>query len=329
MMQNSLAVVLGAYMIFSLIVIWAGYRHLIRKFNRIMEQVNDAVQSLIDNTPYLPFEQNQDDLLGKFQTQLLKLYRILNSYEERERLLRNSLEENISNVAHQINTPVTNVRLYSGFLLQENLSKEERSRFAGLLVRQAEKLEWLGESFGKAARLESGLIVLHPHRQEVLPALLEAIDQVSLRAEERGNDIVLKGKQNLTAVFDRKWTTEVFFNLLDNAVKYSDRGTGITVEILDCGMYVRVNVKDRGIQILEEDYSKIFRRFYRCGNVEKQEGVGLGLYLARLIVEEQGGYLKVFCTHEAETGFAVFLYRENSLEERNQPSDFMEKSFGI
>lgn len=200
--------------------------------------------------------------------------------------------------------------MYSEFLKEDSLTPEEYQHFADNLGRQAQKLSWLGEGFAKVSRLETGIISLNPEVQPVLPVLLPAIDQVSLKAEQHENDIRLEGNQNLKAYLDRKWTEEVFFNLLDNAVKYSDPGSAILVEMLEYEMYVRINVCSRGQKIEREEFSKLFQRFYRGRDVKDQEGVGLGLYLAREIVRGEQGYMKGEYNPERGNVFSVFLLRK-------------------
>ncbi len=289
-----------------------------KQINDTMTQVNDTILSLIDGQPIENFDENEDSLLGKFQMQILKLYKILQSFKDREKVLRKQISKNISNLTHQINTPITNIQMYSSFLNQEELSNEEQKVFIDNINLQAEKLSWLGESFSKISRLETGIIILHPAENELLSAILPAINQAALKAQEHGNEIILKGKQSLTAYFDKKWTEEVFFNLLDNAVKYSDRGSKITIEMIPYDLYVRINIKSTGIKISKEEHTKIFHRFYRGENVISQEGVGLGLYLVRKILEEEKAYIKVetritkSTLADGEVVFSVFLLKEEN-----------------
>ena len=286
--------------------LWRCHR-LTQRVRLGMEQVNDVIEGLIHHKKPTEFSEAGDTLLGKFQHGIFQLYGILCSYEERERRQKEELGSAISDLVHQMNTPIANIRLYSGFLEDTELSAGERQAFAKSIARQAEKLAWLGESFGKLSRLETGIIKLQPVKQPVLPALLGAIDQITLKAKENGNDIRLSGNQKLTAVFDRKWTEEVFYNLLDNAVKYGNRDSAITTCLMEGEIYVRIDVVNEGPQIPEKEYPKIFRRFYRGEAAGQQAGVGLGLYLAREIVREQGGYIKAAGRPDGRTVFSVYL----------------------
>lgn len=305
---QAVLIILGiVFLMVLLTYVW--YRRLREKVNTTMEQVDATIDGLIHHRRPQYFSETEDSLLGKFQSEILQLHDMLTSYESREKELRESLSGSISDLVHQINTPITNIRMYSGFLQDGGLTDEEQRQFAIKIQKQADKLSWLGEGFAKVSRMESGIISLQPEVQKILPILLRAIDQVTLKAQEHGNEIALEGDQKQEAYLDAKWTEEVFYNLLDNAVKYSDEGSRIVVAMTRYEMYIRVDVRNCGLKIEKEEYPKVFQRFYRSGQVQEQEGVGLGLYLAREIVRGQQGYMKVGRNEVGETVFSVFLRR--------------------
>lgn len=295
----------------------ALYHHwLSGKVDKTMEQVDDTINSLITHHEQHYFSEAEDSLLGKFQHEIMQLHDMLCSYEEQEKLLRGELNSSISDLVHQINTPITNIKMYSNFLLDEDLDASKRELFICNIQKQAEKLSWLGEGFAKLSRLETGIIRLQPEYQEILPVLLRAIDQVTLNAQQHGNDVRLTGDNKLQAYFDGKWMEEVFYNLLDNAVKYSDAGSAITVEMLKYELYARINIVNDGIKIAVDEYAKVFQRFYRGKAVKDQDGVGLGLYLAREIVGGQQGYIKVEKGLDGATVFSVFLLNSDLKPEK-------------
>jgi len=156
--------------------------------------------------------------------------------------------------------------------------------------------------------LETGILTLHPVPGPVDPMLEEAAAQFAPRAA--GKEIALTlARSGAAAVFDPKWTAEAVCNLLDNAVKYTSPGGRVTVQVVPYEMFCRIMVSDTGPGIPEEEQAKIFQRFYRAPNAHDEEGVGVGLYLAREIVRGQGGYLKVDCPEEGGAVFSLFLPR--------------------
>lgn len=234
------AVILILAVVLALVLL--RYKKMEKFADRAMIQANDIMEQLILGREVKYFSENEDSLLGKFQARAGRLYDIHSAQEQREKELRDQISRSVSDLVHQINTPIANIKMYSEFLKEDSLTTEERRHFADNLERQARKLSWLGEGFAKVSRLETGIISLKPELQPVLPVVLSAVDQVSLKAEQHGNDICLEGRQDLKACLDRKWTEEVFFNLLDNAVKYSAPESRILVELLEYEMYIRINV---------------------------------------------------------------------------------------
>lgn len=301
------AVILILAVVLALVLL--RYKKMGKFADRAMIQANDIMEQLILGREVKYFSENEDSLLGKFQARAGRLYDIHSAQEQREKELRDQISRSVSDLVHQINTPIANIKMYSEFLKEDSLTTEERRHFADNLERQARKLSWLGEGFAKVSRLETGIISLKPKLQPVLPVVLSAVDQVSLKAEQHGNDICLEGRQDLKACLDRKWTEEVFFNLLDNAVKYSAPESRILVELLEYEMYIRINVCSQGTKVEREEFARVFQRFYRGRNAEEQEGVGLGLYLAREIVNGQRGYMKGEYELEKGNVFSVFLRR--------------------
>lgn len=280
-----------------------------RLVNQTMEQVDETIAALLDGRQAAYFDPNADTLLGKFQTQIMALYQMLAATRQREQELRQQMESATSDLVHQLNTPITNITLYGEFLLGEELTEQQRRHFTEAIVSQAEKLGFLGEGLAKVSRLENDVIHLKPVPGPLLAPVLAAIDQVQAKAKTCGNTIILAGDQSLIARHDRKWTEEALYNLLDNAVKYSDDGTPITVTMTSYDIFVRIDVQNFGLTLKQEDYAKVFQRFYRASEAANLDGVGLGLYLAREIIRGQGGYIKASQTPDGQTRFSVFLLK--------------------
>lgn len=215
----------------------------------------------------------------------------------------------IADISHQTKTPIANILIYTELLKEQELSDEARQSVT-LLESQTQKLNFLIASLVKLSRLETGIITLHPRENYVAGLLEEAYRQFHHKAEEKGLYLRVKtqGIQETTAVFDEKWTREALGNVIDNAVKYTKTG-GVTVSIKPYEMFVGIEVADTGIGISEEEQAKIFGRFYRTVEVSGEEGVGIGLYLTRQILQMEGGYIKVVSEAGKGTKFTLYLLR--------------------
>ena len=306
--QGAPVIILGLTLA-AAVQVWAAFTRIRREVDGTLSQVDDTIRSLLEGRQEQYFSPNEDTLLGKFQTEIAALYELLTAGKAREEAAREELERTISHLVHQLNTPITNIRLYSNFLLEEDLTAQERQRFAQHIQAQAEKVSFLGEGFAKLSRLETGIMRFKVEHQPILPMVLAAIDGASAKASAHGNTIVLTGDQQLAARFDPKWTQEALFNVLDNAVKYSDSHTTIAVEMTAYELFVRISVTDSGQALAAEEYAQVFQRFYRSEAVREQEGVGLGLYLAREILRSQGGYIKAESLHDGRVRFSLYLLK--------------------
>lgn len=311
------AVLYGAM---NLLVLTAVYFVLSRHVRSALYALGDMMEELINGhepeegnmnlSDIMKFPVAEDTILSKLQGQILKLYDILRAHEEQERKLRKQLDENIGNLVHQINTPITNIRLHVGFLKRDDLTAQERDRFLHCMEEQADKLFWMGESFSRISRLETGIIRLKPKKQEIESVVLSAVDQVMIKAERKRMEITLSGKTQVSALIDSKWTTEALFNILDNAVKYGMPGTKIEIAITELVSYVSLAIRNRSEKAISpNEYPLLFKRFYRGKSNADVEGVGLGLYIARRILEDEKAYIQAGNTSDGRTEFVVCLYK--------------------
>lgn len=121
--------------------------------------------------------------------------------------------------------------MYCGFLERDTFSPGEREKICRIIDSQVEKLGWFGDGFTKAIRLEEDMMQMRPTEQPILETVLAAIDQIAWKAEQNGQEICLERAQDICGVYDRRWTEEALFNLLDNAVKYGEKGQGSVFSI--------------------------------------------------------------------------------------------------
>ena len=213
----------------------------------------------------------------------------------------------IGDISHQTKTPIANLLLYAQLLEEQDLPPESRA-YVSALEGQAEKLRFLIDALVKTSRLETGVLAMTPKRHGLQQLLEDAAAQAAPRAEARGIALTVE-PAGLTARFDPKWTAEALYNLVDNAVKYTPTGGSVTLRAVGYELFCRIDVTDTGPGIPEAEQAKIFQRFYRSPAVSEEEGVGIGLYLARQIAAGQGGYLKVTSRPGEGSTFSLFLPR--------------------
>jgi hypothetical protein len=298
------AAVAGAFLL-----ILCGLNYLqYRIDDRYISGVTDDLSRLCDNLTTLEeheiFPENEDTMLSKLQSKIIKLVRILKHKNERSLSEQENIKSLVSDISHQLKTPIANLKMYTEFL-EGNIGEEQRKEYVEIIKMSVERLNFLSESMIKISRLESGLINLRPQMQSLNETVMVSIKNVFAKAKAKDIEITYLG-ENTEVFHDKRWTAEAVFNLLDNAVKYGRSGTKIALSVKKYGMFSAVEVVDENEPIPEEERSKIFSRFYRGRNAVKTEGIGVGLYLAREIVVKQGGYVNLSSSEKGNV-FAVFL----------------------
>ena len=200
--------------------------------------------------------------------------------------------------------------LYSELLSDANLPAEQQSNVDAIRA-QAEKLRFLIASLVKLSRLENGILTLTPEHTPLQSMLEQIGDSYKKKAEAKGLEFVVN-PTDATARMDEKWTTEAISNIVDNAIKYTKEGY-VHINVQPYELFTRIDTSDTGIGISEEEQAQVFGRFYRSQRNKDSEGVGIGLFLAREIISQEGGYIKLYSNEEGTT-FSVFLPRGEILQ---------------
>lgn len=258
------------------------------------------------------FPENEDTLCSKLQSKIIKLVKILKKRQETAILEQNNIKTLVSDISHQLKTPIANLVMYSEFLEDTSLSKEKQREYIHTIRLCVDRLNFLSESMIKLSRLESGLIHLNQKEQSFNETVLKAVKDIYAKAKNKGTEIIYHEENNIILPHDRNWTAEAIFNLLDNAVKYSRPDTKIHLTVKSFGMFAAVEVADENTPIPKEEQNKIFSRFYRGTNSHNTEGIGVGLYLTREIAIQSGGYLNLRTTEQGNV-FSLTLYSKRLL----------------
>ena len=215
----------------------------------------------------------------------------------------------VTDISHQLKTPVS--ALKSCFIMSMESEGEEQANFLKACTRQIERLERLMETLIQVARMEQGMIRVQPVETSLTDILVEAVNIVYHKAKDKAIQFDTEDVegQEYTVAADPKWSAEAFANLLDNAVKYSPAGSRIRIRVQKLYSFIEIAIEDEGIGVPKEEQTLIFRRFYRgrSTSVKKEDGWGIGLYLSRKILEEEGGSLFMRQGRERGSIFIVHL----------------------
>lgn len=250
---------------------------------------------------------DKETLFSRISHRLSRLYDIMQENSRKVDEERQELQRLVSDISHQVKTPVSNLKMVTDTLLTKSVTDQERIDFLQGIRSQSDKLDFLFQALVKTSRLETGAIRLEKKDCLLFDTLAQAMSGIVYSAEKKDIIVTVDCPEDLYLSHDSKWTAEALFNLLDNAVKYTLTGGRISVSVEQWEMYIKLNVTDTGKGISEGNQASIFRRFYREEEVHDESGVGIGLYLAREIITRQGGYIKVISEIGKGSTFSVFL----------------------
>ena len=278
-----------------------------KRLSQFTSDLCQTMDSMISGGQEPARAEDRETIFARISYRLSRLYNILQENRRRVDEERRELQTLVSDISHQVKTPVANLKMVTDTLLAKPVTEQERREFLQGIRSQTDKLEFLVQSMGKASRLETGAVTLEKKDAPLLDTLAQAMSGIVYGAEQKGISVEVQCPDDLRVSHDSKWTAEALFNLLDNAVKYTPAGGKISVSVEQWEMYVKLDVADAGRGIPESRQAAIFRRFYREEEVHDQPGVGIGLYLAREIISRQGGYIKVASEVGRGSTFSVFL----------------------
>ena len=280
-----------------------------RRLSQFTSDLCQTMDSMITGGEEPAKAEDRETIFARVSYRLSRLYGVLQENRRQASDERRELQTLVSDISHQVKTPVANLKMVTDTLLAKPVTEQERQEFLQGIRSQTDKLEFLFQALVKTSRLETGAIRLEKKDGLLIDTLAQAMSGIVYGAEKKGIAVSVQCPEDLRVSHDSKWTAEALFNLLDNAVKYTPAGGQISVSVEQWEMYVKLDVADTGKGIPESSQAAVFRRFYREEEVHDQPGVGIGLYLAREIITQQGGYIKVTSELGKGSTFSVFLPR--------------------
>lgn len=236
--------------------------------------------------------------------------------KERLKEEENSTKAMITDISHQLKTPLASLRMCHELAVGDRQTKEEREEFQEREEREIEKLENLLKELVNLSRLETHMIQLKPRAGSIKKTIAAAVSQIYMKAKDKDIRIQADIGEDQEICHDPGWTEEALVNVFDNAVKYSGEHTVVTIRVKPLITYVMIEIEDEGIGIRKDELQKIYQRFYRGRDAAKisEEGAGVGLYLARMILERQGGSISAKQKRGNGTVFRITLPRVQFLQ---------------
>ncbi|MBT9776006.1 sensor histidine kinase [Clostridium sp. MCC353] len=276
----------------SLSVLAAVFLYL-RKENRILDEGAAGIEAYLAGNRETRIECDREGSLYKLFHAVNTLAAVLNTQAEKEEHVKDFLKNTISDISHQLKTPIAAMSIYNGILQEETMDQPAIHEFVVKSELELDRIDMLVQNLLKITRLDAGSIQMELSFENISGLMKGIRRQFEYRAGREKKAIVLSGSENAFLSCDKTWMTEAVSNLVKNALDHTEEGGLIEIEWKELPAVTQIVVKDNGCGIHPEDIHHIFKRFYRSRFSKDTQGVGLGLPLAKAIVEEQGGSITV------------------------------------
>lgn len=274
------------------VILIFGYGYF-KEQNEVMETAVSQIKEYISGNHEARIDCDEEGEVYRLFHEVNSLVTILNAHVEQERRSKQFLKNTISDISHQLKTPLAALNIYNGLLQGEAVDVPEIQEFTSLSEKELDRINTLVQNLLKITKLDAGSIVLEKKPEDVAEMMNNVELRFSYRAEQEQKKLVLFGEEDIFLSCDRDWILEAVDNIVKNAMDHTKSGDTIEIKWRKSASIVQIQIKDNGSGIHPEDLYHIFKRFYRSRFSKDQQGIGLGLPLAKMIIEAHNGTIEV------------------------------------
>lgn len=262
----------------------------------IIEKANSSINAFMSGDDAVRIDCNEEGSLFKLFASVNAMATSLSSHIEKEKHNKEFLKNTISDISHQLKTPLSALKMYNEIIEDEITNKETVKKFTSKTENALERMEILIKNLLKLAKLDSGSIMLNKKEENMKNLIQDSVFNLETRAKNERKSIIFNGLDNDVLYCDREWIIEAISNIVKNALDHMDEGGQVNIEWKETAAVTKIIIKDNGKGIHPEDIYHIFKRFYRSRFSQDTQGIGLGLPLAKSIVEAHDGNIAVKST---------------------------------
>ena len=276
-----------------------------REQNKNMEEAIEQIRDYISGNRNARIECDDEGELYRLFHEVNSLVSIINAHAENEGRSKKFMKDTLSDISHQLKTPLAALNVYNGLMQDETADISTLREFTELSEQELDRMETLVQNLLKIAKLDAGTILIDKAIENV-SEIMGCIEQhFTYQAGQEEKNLIFSGKDTITLFCDRNWLTEAISNIVKNAFDHTKKGAAIRVEWRAFASVVQIIVQDNGSGIHPEDLPHIFKRFYRSRFSRDTQGIGLGLPLAKAIIEAHNGTIEVDSILGAGTTFTI------------------------
>ena len=279
------SILINLFITYLLYKMLSRYRKKIINVTKYVEDINNHNYTLLIN-------ENDEGELSKLRNELYKITVTLKEGNINVSKQKESLKEALSDISHQIKTPLTSINILLDSLDNPDMDPKTRNEFLSEIQSQVSKIEFLTLTLLKLARFDTNTIKFKREKINIYQLLKDVLDNVSILLEVKNITLNINCSKKITFKGDYKWELEALTNIVKNAIEYSYDNSKIDINVLDNALYTKINIQDYGCGIPQNEISHIFERFYK-GKNSSQDSIGIGLALAKTIISKDNGTISV------------------------------------
>lgn len=302
--ENALLYTLICSLSMGISILAAGYWYF-KEQHKLMENAVTQIKEYISGNQGARIECDDEGELYRLFHEVNSLAAVLKAHAENEGKAKKFLKATISDISHQLKTPLAALNIYNGIMQEESKDLPTIKEFTTLSEQELDRIEILVQNLLKITKLDAGTIVIEKSMENVSEMLGSIEKSFAYRAEQEQKNLYLTGNDSVFLYCDRSWFMEAIGNIVKNALDHTGKGDSIHIEWKEFASLVQITVKDNGSGIHTEDLHHIFKRFYRSRFSKDTHGIGLGLPLAKSIIEAHSGTIEVDSELGVGTAFTI------------------------
>ena len=306
--QKSMRIMLLWIVLLGILLISCFAIYLYRREKKI-RAITEYLKEIEKQQYSLKIQENEEGELSYLQNEIYKITVMLKESAQKLSQDKIYLSNALSDISHQIKTPLTSISVLLDILKENtNLPEEKRQEFLFEISRQIEWIHWLVISLLKLSKFDAGTVELKKETILIQNLIKEVIQNLSIPLEIKNQTIQMQGDPSSSFIGDFHWTAEAVINIIKNCMEHTEEGKTIQVSFKENALFTQIIIKDSGEGIAKEDLPYIFQRFYKGKNAGK-DSFGIGLALAKAIIQNQGGDISVKSKKGEGTTFFVTIYK--------------------
>ncbi len=283
-------------------------------FKKLYKDIKDMTEYVYNSSEGRAFDMkniNQEGQIGLLKTELLKMTNILKEKAELLQKEKIFLNDTMSDISHQLRTPMTSLMILND-LMYDDLPNEVKIDFLDKIKHQLNRMDWLIKSMLKLSKVDAKVIDFKKEKINIKELIHKATAPIIIPMEIKNQNLIIEGDDTSSYIGDMSWSVEALVNIIKNCVEHTKENGQIHISYEENPIYSKIIIKDSGEGIDKKDIAHIFKRFYRGKSSSKTESVGIGLAMAKSIINSQNGDISVSSEKDKGTTFNITFHKNYS-----------------